>query len=244
MGRIVDVPEHRFTENQIAELIKLLGANSANLPRLRGETLPDAARWFTSSLVQQNYPPNSKIDKSLERIESAASRLRLSLSNPLTKPYMRFAAGDVTEDDRRLHTAVIAVENLKHWSKEARQRISQSEEKKRRDEAKAERATKRKTKGKGKGKPTRTAMRVLIHRLALLWLRTHNGKAPTVSVKRDSSSSGEFLQFAQSYIKAMRQQTTDEHRQCARNVDKELAVSADAIVSHLRAFNARLPRRT
>ena len=272
---MVNVPEHRFTEDQIAELIELLGGHPANLPTMQGEGLHDAARWFTSSLVQQNYPPSSQIDKLLERIESAASRLRFGLSNPLATPYMRMAAGDVVEDDRTLDTAFLAVENLRRWSQEAREIIRRYDEIERIDEAerkalgeaiadanargerkatrdaiaeararaKVDNTAKRRTKGTPKGRAKKSAMRVLVHRLALLWLRTHHGIPPTVSVNRDGHASGKFIRFAQGYINAMREQTTDEHRQHARNIDAELAeVSTDTIAWHLRMFTARLPR--
>lgn len=234
---MVDVPEHRFTEDQTAELIKLLGTNAANLPTMQGKGLLDPAGWFLRSLVLQNYPPSSQIDKSLEQIESAASRLRRNLSNPLVWPYMRMAAGDIVEDDHTLDTAVAAVENLRRWSQEARGIVRRNDETKRKD---------RPTKGKGKSKglPKRSAMRVLIHRLALLWMHTHKGIRPTVSVNRDGTSGGKFIRFAQSYIKAMRNQTTDKHRRHAGNIEEELNVTANAIASHLRFFLARLPRRS
>lgn len=228
------IPEHHFTEDQIATFCKLLGTSPKNLSRkMVEEYLLGAGRGFTSSLVQQNYPSNSQIEKSLEKIESAAARLRASLLNPLTTPYMRLAAGDVAEDDRTLSTAVVEVENLGRWSKEAREEIGRSDEGERSADAE------RKPKGKPRGRAKRMAMRVLIHRLALLWLHTHKGTPPTVSVKKDGSSSGQFIRFAQSYIKAMRKQTTSEHRRYAGNIDKELDVSADAIVSHLKIFKAR-----
>lgn len=277
---MVNVPEHRFTEDQIAELIKLLGTHPDDLsPMLREDYLLGAARWFTSDLVQQNYPPSSQIDKSLERIESAASRLRVNLLNPLATPYMRMAAGDVVKDDRTLDTAVVAVENLRRWSQEAREIVTRHDEAERRDEAerkaigkaiaetnaggerkatpeaiaeaiaraKAENTAKRRAKGKPKGHAKRTAMRVLIHRLALLWLHTHGGTPPKVSV-RNNHASGKFIRFAQFYIQAMRKQTTSEHlkfaksRKFARFIDKELDISADVIAWHLKTFTARLSR--
>ncbi len=272
---MVNIPEHHFTDDQIAKLIKLLGVHPDKLPKIKGEGLADAGRWFTSSLVMQNYPPSSQIDKSLERIESAASRLRVNLLNEFATPYMRQAAGDIFEDDNKLNTAIVAVENLKRWSQEAREIVKRNEESVRRNEAereavgkavveanarggrkatpeaiasaKAKAKAKNKAKGKPKGHPKHTAKRVLIHRLALLWLRT-NG-IPTVSVNRDGHASGKFIRFAQGYISAMNEQTTDEHRRHAKYIDKELLKGvcadkcADTIAWHLKFFLARLTPR-
>ena len=261
-------PEHCFTDDQIAELTKLLGTHTDNLPTMQGEGLVYAARFFISSLVQQNYPPRSQIVESLGLIENETSRLRLRLSNPLTTPYMRRAAADIGEDDRKFDSAIVAVENLRRWSQRAQEDLGRIEALERRDEAEREAIGKaiaeadargdrkatpeaiaearanakvtRRAKGKPKGHAKRTAMRVLIQRLALLWRHTHE-TGPTVSVMNNHAS-GKFIRFAQSYIRAMRKQTTDEHRDFAKSlnfsksINKELDVSADAIAAHVKIY--------
>lgn len=226
-----DIPEHRFTKRQVAALVKLLDPKSMlkrspninDAARAR-EDLENAARWFTSDLVLQNAPTDAQDIEKLDRVVANAKRLIRDVSDSDIAGYLRFEAGDVVPEDRKLQSLIDAVREFMRLAEDAAKR--REHDRNNLDQYKRECSAR----GLEWSKPKFVAMRVLIQRLYSLWWRV-DGKPPS------GSPTTNFMKFAQAYIAAMREQTDKAHRTAAPNIDEQLAVTEGGIQSHVRILN-------
>jgi hypothetical protein len=86
-----------------------------------------------------------------------------------------------------------------------------------------------------------TAFRVLVHRLALVWLQ-NAGKRPGAGYSLSRGGESAFTRFVRQYLKAMQAEIGDEHLRYTPTITRELKRSDDSIRGQLRVFNRRLPR--
>lgn len=252
--RMPIIPEITITDQQVTELISLL-APKYPLHPLRMKELIDPGRYFPDSLYRQKFPSHSEIQLRFEKIQRAALALLDALGvtsasttklPPEVTSYLQIAAADYGEHVGRpeginrkdlhwefwpackLPSVITSISLLEHWAGMARDR--QESEVNRR-----------------KAEPKRThsgdsAFRVLIHRLALVWLNTH-GTAPGAGFSSSHGrAQGPFIEFAAAYLGAMQKHITPEHRRYLPTIDKELARNKDSIRTQLLHFKRRLSK--
>ena len=266
-ARMPSIPEIRFSNAEVSELLKLLGRDTADINH---QELLNAGRWFPDALYLQELQSNSELEKAFAGIQNAALSLleKLGVKGGSTtriphsvSAYLQIAACEYgirvgrprTREQMpwnfweayKLPSVIVGVSLLEHWAGMARDRLRagilrHAAEKQRRN-------------------PGATAMRVLIHKLAFVWRHT-TGEWPGAGFSSSrGTADGPFIRFALRYLEFMRKNITAEHRQHVPCIDAELTVARrarqaqsanyarhenerirDSIRVHLKSFKRRL----
>lgn len=247
-ARNPDIEPIRLADEQIDNFLNGIwnvpdaGAGSRNWVR---KELVEAVEYFCSHYYFQEYPSPSATMRKLESIQAATRKLIQSLGvqdkSPESMPsdiqsYLQIAADEygwhIGKRAANLTTAwnfwsayklpsiISGVQLLDHWTVLALSELQRNI------------AEKKKAKRTGNYLGD-SAIRVLIHQLARVYMHAHSKRPGT-------DTDGPFIRFASAFIEAMKENVTEAQRAHFAHIDHTLSVSPDAIRNHLRGFNARL----
>ena len=242
----------RLTDIQLTKSLEQVGVLPDDSSRKRVQReLTEAAEYFLSEYYFQAIAAPSVTERKLKAIQAAARKLILALGpwdrfpqtiESAVQSYLRIAAEEYGArvglpagvDPRevywnfwpvyKLPSAVSGLRLIEHWGALAQANL---------------RAQVKQSKREGTaGNRGKTAVRVLIHRLVLVWWNA-TGHFPGVGVNAATEKAdGPFIRFAADFLDAMKQSLTDTQRAHHVGVETALSISPDAIRDHTRLLKA------
>lgn len=250
--RLPSVPELVLASQDVTALMRVLDErrNTRIARSYLEEHLTQAARYFPRDLYLQERPSASALDARFRSMQKAAWKLLEVLTVRSARPSemrddeiaARLQMAASTYGSRighpepspppetihwnfwetcKLPSVITGVSLLEHWATMVREQL-------------------RTERRKGRRNRGNTAFRVLVHRLALVWL--HNGgKRPGAGYSLSRGGESAFTRFVRQYLKAMLSVIRDEHLRYTPTIAAQLKRSDDSIRGQLRVFNRRLP---